>query len=51
MLERAAVSQERELEALLAAMVGLLGPLLIVRHGAVRHGHRFCNAAADLPDE
>ena len=33
MLERAAISQERELDALLAAMVGLLGPLLIVMMG------------------
>jgi general secretion pathway protein F len=33
MLERAAISQERELDALLAAMVGLLGPLLIVLMG------------------
>jgi general secretion pathway protein F len=33
MLERAAISQERELDGLLAAMVGLLGPLLIVFMG------------------
>ncbi len=33
MLERAAVSQERELDALLAAMMGLLGPALIVLMG------------------
>jgi general secretion pathway protein F len=33
MLERASISQERELDALLAAMVGLLGPLLIVAMG------------------
>jgi general secretion pathway protein F len=33
MLEQAAVSQERELDAILAAMVGLLGPLLIVLMG------------------
>ncbi len=33
MLERAALNQERELEGLLAAMVGLLGPLLIVGMG------------------
>jgi general secretion pathway protein F len=33
MLERAATNQERELEGLLAAMVGLLGPLLIVGMG------------------
>ena len=33
MLERAAISQERELDGLLAAMVGLLGPLLIVLMG------------------
>src|ERR1700753_2132228 len=33
MLERAAVSQERELDSLRAGMVGLLGPLLIVGMG------------------
>jgi len=33
MLERAAISQERELDGLLAAMVGLLGPVLIVVMG------------------
>jgi general secretion pathway protein F len=33
MLERAALSQERELDALLGALVGLLGPLLIVTMG------------------
>jgi general secretion pathway protein F len=33
MLERAASNQERELEGLLAALVGLLGPLLIVGMG------------------
>ena len=33
MLERAAISQERELDGLLAAMVGLLGPLLIILMG------------------
>ena len=33
MLERAALSQERELDALLAAMVGLLGPVLIILMG------------------
>ncbi len=33
MLERAAISQERELDGLLGAMVGLLGPLLIVMMG------------------
>ncbi len=33
MLERAATNQERELEGLLSAMVGLLGPLLIVGMG------------------
>ena len=33
MLERAAQSQERELDGLLAAMVGLLGPLMIVTMG------------------
>ena len=33
MLERAAVSQERELDGILAALVGLLGPVLIVLMG------------------
>lgn len=33
MLERAALSQERELDGLLNALVGLLGPLLIVAMG------------------
>lgn len=33
MLERAAVSQERELDSLLTALVGLLGPLLIILMG------------------
>jgi general secretion pathway protein F len=33
MLERAAVAQERELDGLLDAMVGLLGPMLIVTMG------------------
>jgi len=33
MLERAAVNQERELDSLLAALMGLLGPLLIVAMG------------------
>jgi general secretion pathway protein F len=33
MLERTAQSQERELDGLLTALVGLLGPLLIVGMG------------------
>jgi general secretion pathway protein F len=33
MLERAAISQERELDGILAALVGLLGPMLIVMMG------------------
>jgi general secretion pathway protein F len=33
MLDRAAISQERELDGLLAAIVGLLGPMLIVLMG------------------
>ncbi len=33
MLERAAINQERELESLVSAMTGLLGPLLIVAMG------------------
>ncbi len=33
MLERAAISQERELDGILAALVGLLGPLLIIVMG------------------
>jgi general secretion pathway protein F len=41
MLERAATNQERELEGLLAALVGLLGPLLIVGMGLVVMGIVF----------
>jgi len=41
MLERAAQSQERELDGLLAAMVGLLGPLMIVGMGLVVMGIVF----------
>jgi general secretion pathway protein F len=41
MLERAAISQERELDALLAAMVGLLGPLLIIVMGVFVMGIVF----------
>ncbi len=33
MLERAAISQERELDGILTALVGLLGPLLIILMG------------------
>jgi general secretion pathway protein F len=33
MLERAAISQERELDGILAALVGLLGPMLIIVMG------------------
>jgi general secretion pathway protein F len=41
MLERAAISQERELDGMLAAMVGLLGPLLIILMGAFVMGIVF----------
>lgn len=41
MLERAALAQERELDSLLAGMVGLLGPLLIVTMGAFVMGIVF----------
>jgi len=41
MLERAALNQERELEALLSALVGLLGPLMIVGMGLVVMGIVF----------
>ena len=41
MLERAAVSQERELDGLLAALVGLLGPLLIILMGVFVMGIVF----------
>ncbi len=41
MLERAAVNQERELEGLLAALVGLLGPVLIVGMGLIVMGIVF----------
>ena len=35
MLERAAVSQERELEAVVKTVVGLLGPFLILVMGGI----------------
>lgn len=41
MLEQAAASQERELDGLLTALVGLLGPLLIVFMGVVVMGIVF----------
>ena len=41
MLERSAINQERELEALLAALMGLLGPLLIVGMGLIVMGIVF----------
>jgi general secretion pathway protein F len=41
MLERAAISQERELDRLLGAMVGLLGPMLIVLMGVFVMGIVF----------
>lgn len=41
MLERAAASQERELDGLLAALVGLLGPLMIVLMGVFVTGIVF----------
>jgi general secretion pathway protein F len=41
MLERASISQERELDALLAAMVGLLGPVLIILMGVFVMGIVF----------
>jgi general secretion pathway protein F len=41
MLERASISQERELDGLLAAMVGLLGPALIVLMGGFVMGIVF----------
>ncbi|MEP7312809.1 MAG: type II secretion system inner membrane protein GspF [Pseudomonadota bacterium] len=41
MLERAAVSQERELDGLLIALVGLLGPLMIVGMGLIVMGIVF----------
>jgi general secretion pathway protein F len=41
MLERAALSQERELNGLLTAIVGLLGPLLIVLMGLMVMGIVF----------
>ena len=33
LLERAAINQERELDSMIGALVGLLGPLLIVVMG------------------
>ncbi|MGH8218612.1 MAG: type II secretion system inner membrane protein GspF [Steroidobacteraceae bacterium] len=41
MLEQASASQERELDGLLTAMVGLLGPLLIVLMGVIVMGIVF----------
>jgi len=41
MLEQAATSQERELDGLLTALVGLLGPLLIVLMGLIVMGIVF----------
>jgi general secretion pathway protein F len=41
MLEQAATSQERELDGLLTALVGLLGPLLIVLMGVIVMGIVF----------
>jgi general secretion pathway protein F len=41
MLERASLNQERELESLLTALVGLLGPLLIVGMGLIVMGIVF----------
>ena len=41
MLDRAALSQERELEGLIAAVLGLLGPLLIVVMGLLVMGIVF----------
>jgi general secretion pathway protein F len=41
MLERAAQSQERELDGVMTAMVGLLGPLMIVAMGLVVMGIVF----------
>jgi len=41
MLERSAVSQERELDGLLGALVGLLGPLLIITMGVFVMGIVF----------
>ena len=51
MLERAAVSQERELDGILAALVGLLGTPADRADGPVRDGHRVRDADADLRDE
>jgi general secretion pathway protein F len=41
MLDRAAQSQDRELDGLLTALVGLLGPLLIVLMGVFVMGIVF----------
>ena len=48
MLERAALSQEQELEGLVTALTGPAGAAADRLHGAVRHGHRICDAIADL---
>jgi general secretion pathway protein F len=41
MLDRAALNQERELEGLVTALTGLLGPLLIVGMGLIVMGIVF----------
>jgi hypothetical protein len=51
MLDRAAQSQDRELDGLLTALVGPLGAAAHCCDGTLRHGHCFCNAPADLRDE
>ena len=49
MLERAAQHQERELDAILQGVVGLLGPLMILVMGGLVLADRAGDAAADLP--
>ena len=51
MLERAATNQERELDSMMGALVGLLGPLLIVVMGIFVMGIVFAMLHADLRDE
>ena len=49
MLDRAATNQEREMDSILGAVVGLLGPLMILVMGGSRTADRASDAAADLP--
>ncbi len=49
MLARAAANQEKEMDGLIAALMGLMEPALIVDHGRHRADDRAGNPAADFP--